>query len=121
MPILARGSIKSSSQLKRTQNFYQINKTHKFKIQPHKKTNFSKKKKSGSNMIRNSTHLRGGGLQSMPKGSGDLPSWRCFGGLRLAITRLSPLLPPELLLLLSTKSSSSQGVVVELEEDEVRR
>jgi len=27
------------------------------------------------------THLFGGGLQSMPSGSGEVPSWRCFGGL----------------------------------------
>jgi hypothetical protein len=27
------------------------------------------------------THLFGGGLQSMPRGSGEVPSWRCFGGL----------------------------------------
>jgi hypothetical protein len=46
MPIIARGSIKSSSQLKRTQNFYQINKTPKLKIQPHT-IFFKKKKKKG--------------------------------------------------------------------------
>jgi hypothetical protein len=27
------------------------------------------------------SHLFGGGLQSMPSGSGEVPSWRCFGGL----------------------------------------
>ena len=27
------------------------------------------------------THLFGGGLQSMPSGKGEVPSWRCFGGL----------------------------------------
>ena len=31
------------------------------------------------------THLRGGGLQSIPRGSGEVPSCLCFGGLRLCI------------------------------------
>ena len=31
------------------------------------------------------THFRGAGLQSMPRGSGEVPSCLCFGGLRLCI------------------------------------
>ncbi|CAL1388058.1 unnamed protein product [Linum trigynum] len=33
----------------------------------------------------NCTNFRGGGLQSIPKGKGEVPSCLCFGGLRLCI------------------------------------
>lgn len=33
------------------------------------------------------THFLGGGLQSMPKGNGDVPSCRCFGGPSFCIIR----------------------------------
>lgn len=35
----------------------------------------------------NDTHFLGAGLQSIPMGSGEVPSWRCFGGLLLGIDR----------------------------------
>lgn len=35
------------------------------------------------------THTRGEGLQSIPKGSGEVPSCRCFGGLFRLLLALS--------------------------------
>lgn len=35
------------------------------------------------------THTRGEGLQSIPKGSGEVPSCRCFGGLFRPLLALS--------------------------------
>jgi len=38
--------------------------------------------------MKKQTHFRGAGLQSMPRGSGEVPSCLCLGGLRLCIFEL---------------------------------
>ena len=70
MPTIPRGSIKSNSQIKRTQNFYQINKAHKLKIQPHKKTIFPKKKKNVDQSQKERVPIfEEGGSSPCPKGA----------------------------------------------------